>query len=229
MVWICTADECKIGTQVINKLSFSSKSLHPFSFCCSSMGDEGIRVTSYLQPKQSLSALRKLWPDLIMSSSSKHADSKRQACLDVLWTHAVRVLSLLTSPVQHSALKWSNSIVVLATLALAGLQSAVALGPSMPRSQKQSRPPDKRGFQLSLPQLLSSLTHSLCVRLCPLPVSGLDEVLVGSGASVNLHYYEFIHAHMSPPSFFSFPKSPTPFFPLFFPKLVHPSFASFFL
>lgn len=134
-------------------------------------------------------------------------------------THAVRVLSLLTSPVQHSALKWSNSIVVLATLALAGPQSAVALGPSMPRSQKQSRPPNKRGFQLSLPQLLSSLTHSLCVRLCPLPVSGLDEVLVGSGASVNLHYYEFIHAHMSPPSFFSFPNPPHPFSSFPFPSL----------
>lgn len=83
--------------------------------------------------------------------------------------------------------------------------------------------------QEGIPALSLSLSlarRSLSVRLCPLPARGLDEVLVGSGASLRLPYYEFIHAHMSPPSFSSFPKSLARL-PSVILKFLHPPLHSF--
>lgn len=108
---------------------------------------------------------------------------------------------------------WSNSIAALATVTLARPQSAEAVALWLPAclSARDNLGCQTRGDSNSLSlSCHPPFARSRCVRLRPLPVRGLDEVLVGSSASVKLHYYEFIHAHMSPPSFSSFPKSPFP-------------------
>lgn len=120
-----------------------------------------------------------------------HSETER--CWNVLWAHMFSETQLLAALVQRWPLMWSNPITALATLTLATAQSAVAVALWLPACLgardnlgRQTRGDSNSHF--SSAALFCPPPSLYSVSICEsLPVSGLDEVLLGSGASVRLH------------------------------------------